>query len=284
MSRQGRHLSFARAAEELFISQAAVSHHIKSLESIVGFQLFIRGKRGSYLTDKGKELLAVLTKSLDQIDNAIKSIQVQEPRKRLTVATVAFFGARWLSPRLKYFIEQNPEVQLSFYHTYTAFNPEDPHASEIDLAIQFDKNTSDQIEHELLFPAPLTPICSPGLIRQGENLESVNDLLHYTLLHIPDYGMWEQWISGTSITVNEVQQGIIFDDYNMMLQSAINGQGIGLAIESLVERELNEGQLVKPIERIVVTEYAYYLLYRHETINRQVVQRFRDWLFDQINT
>jgi LysR family transcriptional regulator of beta-lactamase len=264
-----RHLSFTRAAAELCVTQAAISHQVKALETRLGAVLFKRLARGLVLTDEGQALLPVLTDSFDRMARAMQRFQEGAVREILSVGVVGTFAVRWLLPRLAAFREAHPLIELRLM---THNNKVDLAAEGLDLAIRFGDGAWHGVRAEEILTAPLTPLCTPYL---AARLESPRDLASLTLLRSYRRDEWPTWFAAVGVEPPR-PSGPVFDSLSLMVHAA--GQGIGVAIAPPVMfgRELHARQLVQPFQASVDVG-SYWLTSLRSKPQSAAMLAFRDW-------
>jgi LysR family transcriptional regulator of beta-lactamase len=239
-----RHLSFTRAAAELCVTQAAVSHQVKALEEHLGAPLFRRTPRGLVLTDEGAALAPTVADAFGRIERGLHAIAEGGPREVLTVGVVGTFAIGFLIERLHEFREQAPFVDL---RVMTNNNKVDLWSERLDFAIRFGDGAWRGVQADLLMKAPMSPLCSrhiAGRLRQATDLEKENLLRSYRL---QDWPAWLNAAGAQEVTA----RGPVFDASGVMVQAAIMGQGVALAPPAMFQRELGTGQLVQPFEQQV---------------------------------
>lgn len=273
-----RHLSFTRAAEELHVTQGAVSHQIKLLEHYLGVSLFERMIRKLRLTDEGHQLLPVVQAALEQIAETVSAIQAKQGSRSLTVGLESSFGANWMSPRLGRFWAQHPGVDLRLHHSVQRTRQL---GDELDLAIRWGAGDWPGVVAERLMGLAFTPVCSPALLAQSPPLSTPQDLSRHALLHDFDHHGWRQWLTHAEATCVRADTGVIIDDTNVLTQAAIDGQGVALCGLALVAGHLAAGRLVRPFTHTLTTESAYYIIYSPAAIKRAPVREFIRWLHEE---
>ncbi len=273
----GRHLSFTRAAEELHVTQAAVSHQVKALEEHLGVRLFRRLTRRLLLTEAGQTLLPVMQEALDRIARTVEELCTGEGAGSLTVKLTPYFASKWLAPRLSRFWQQHPGVDLQLY---TSLHPVDFGREEVDAAVRWGAGDWPDVEAELLFCTPLAPVCSPGLANGPRPLRRPADLRRHSLLHDDEYEAWTRWLATAGLRDVEARRGSIMDDTHVLMRAAMDGQGVAVASLPLIAPELAAGQLVQPFE-LTITGFGYYLVYPPGALTRPRVRLFRDWLQEE---
>ncbi|WP_227712020.1 transcriptional regulator GcvA [Sneathiella sp. P13V-1] len=274
-----RHLSFSKAAEELYVTPAAVSHQIKGLEEWLGIQLFRRLNRSVILTDVGQTYLKSVRDGLETLSDGTERILNREAGGALTVSTLPSFAARWLLPRLSRFREKYPDmdVRLSASDHLTDFARED-----VDLVIRYGHGNYPDLHSELLLNEDsLFPVCSPALLKGARPLEKPEDLVHHTLLHDDMRVDWEMWLAAANVSGVDSKKGLTFNDSSMLLMAAMEGQGVALGRSTLAEQDLAAGRLVKLFDMELKGHHAYYIIFPPERINDPNIQVFREWLFEE---
>ncbi len=274
----GRHLSFTKAAEELTVTQAAISHQVKALEDHLDTDLFIRMPRHLELSKAGKILLPVVTKAFDRIGNSVAQLNRNLASSALTVRLAPSFTAKWLSPRLDDFRKQFPQVDLSLT---LSNDPVDFRRQPIDLAVTYGKGNWRGVLAERLLAIDFFPVCSPGYLRTVENLAEVADLERCTLLHDTNRKSWADWLALAGADTVNADRGTIVDDTNVLIQAAIDGLGIALGSSLFVADHLAAGRLVRPFDTIMHSDYAYYIVTTKQHLKRPEVADFKAWLLSQ---
>lgn len=239
----GRHQSFKRAADELGVTPAAISHQIKLLEETLGFALFRRGVRRVDLTPEGQRLFPVLRDGFDRIDETLTELR-QPQRRVLTLSATPLFTARWLVPRVDSFRKMNPGVDLRLHATV---EPVDLAAGEADAAVRYGRGPFPGLAARPLVAQRFVPMCSPSL-----NLKAPDDLREAPLLHSewyrqgPDTPTWARWGEISGVTGVDWTKGTTFTDESHTIQAAIAGHGVALLSPLLLSAELEIGTLVQP--------------------------------------
>jgi LysR family glycine cleavage system transcriptional activator len=276
----GRLLSFTAAAKELNVTQAAVSHQIKVIEDFLGIALFDRYPRRLALTEQGKTLLPEVIEAFDRVSLAVAAISREQFSNVLSVRLAPSFAAKWLSPRLKYFWLQYPEIDLRLYHTHNAVDFE---REEIDIAVTYGKGDWSGVVVEKLLSLDFFPVCSPSFLSNDKPLTDLGNLRYYALLHDADYECWGDWLRLAGIDDIDANRGTVIDDTNVLIQAAIDGQGIALGSTTFVEDLLESGRLVKPFDVTLVNEFAYYVVYPEAHLNNPAVRAFKEWLINLVD-
>ncbi|MCG6890436.1 MAG: transcriptional regulator GcvA [Gammaproteobacteria bacterium] len=276
----GRLLSFTAAANELSVTQAAISHQIKVIEDFLGVALFDRYPRRLALTEPGRRLLPEVIEAFDRVSLAVAAISQEQYSNVLSVRLAPSFAAKWLSPRLKYFWLQYPEIDLRLYHAHAAVDFE---REEIDIAVTYGKGDWPGVIVEKLLSLDFFPVCSPAFLSNDKPLTDVANLRYYALLHDADYECWCDWLTLAGIEDIDANRGTVIDDTNVLIQAAIDGQGIALGSTTFVEDLLESGRLVKPFDVSLVNEFAYYVVYPEAHLKNPAVRAFKEWLLSLVD-
>ena len=267
-----RHLSFTRAAIELCVTPPALSHQVKALEERLGVPLFRRLPRGLGLTDEGQALLPVLRDSFDRMAAALDAFEGGKGREVLSLGCVGTFALGWLLPRLPAFRAAHPFVDLRLT---TNNNRVDIAEEGLDCAIRFGDGAWHGTDADLLFEAPLTPLCDP---ETAARLGEPADLAAETLLRSYRVGEWQAWLEAAGVPTPPLT-GPVFDSGAAMVEAALAGHGVALAPASMFERELAEGKAARPF-RLEVAMGGYWLTRLKSRKPTPAMAAFRAWLLD----
>lgn len=270
-----RHLSFTKAAEELHVTQAAISHQVKALEAELGVALFRRFTRRLELTTAGQRLLPPISEAFGRIGHAVAELKQGDAERPLTVSVISCFSGKWLVPRLSRFHAAHPDIDLRFHHTVALA---DFARDEVDMAVRWGPGGWPGVEAELLKPEAQTPVCSPALLDDEKPLHRPEDLRHHVLLHDYDHDDWLRWLSMMGVEGVEARRGPVFDDSNVLIEAVIDGQGVALGDPSLLRGELESGRLVQPFDLVLPSDWAYYIVYPPGALKQPKVRAFRDFL------
>ncbi len=265
-----RHLSFTRAGEELRVTQAAVSHQVKALEARLGVRLFRRLPRGLAITDEGLALLGPTSDAFWRIGAALDRFEGGRLREVLTVGVVGTFAVGWLLPRLASFHQAHPFVDLRLL---TNNNRVDLAGEGLDYALRFGDGAWHGTEAERVLPAPMTPLCSPGM---AELLRDPADLAGLMLLRTYRADDWARWFAAAGAEPTGVR-GPVFDSSWVMVQAALRGAGVALAPAAMFENELTAGRLARPFGAEVDLG-AYWLTRLKSKAETRAMAAFRGWL------
>lgn len=270
-----RHLSFTKAAIELCVTQAAVSHQVKSLESRLNVTLFDRLPRGLMLTREGETLLPALRDAFDRIAGTLEHFEGGHYREVLRVGAVGTFAVGWLLPRLPDFQARHPFVDLRLS---TNNNRVDIAAEGLDYAIRFGTGAWHGIDALRLLEAPLSVLCVPGI---AEQLKTPADLFRHTLLRSYRADEWQQWFSAAGVATNmPLPKSIVFDSSLAMMEAALQGAGVALAPPLMVSRHLRAETIRQPFD-VTVTTGSYWLTRLQSRAESAAMVAFRDWLLEE---
>jgi len=275
-----RHLSFSKAAEELFVTPAAVSHQVKALEDWLGVTLFKRLNRAVILTNEGQNYVMGVRNGLEIIGAATEKIMLQDASGALHVDTLPSFAARWLLPRLSRFREAHPDidVRLSASDHLTDFNRED-----VDVVIRYGHGHYPGLRvNKLLTEELMFPVCSPSLLKGKHPLRHPSDLKYHTLLHDDMRIDWQAWLAMAGVTGVDPKKEPSFNDSSMLLTAAMEGQGVALGRSTLAADDLMAGRLVQPFNiQPMQADHAYYIVSPEEAADRPRIAAFREWIMEE---
>lgn len=270
-----RHESFTRAAEELCVTQGAVSHQVKALEAGLGLRLFDRGTQGLTITEAGRAYLEVVRDAFDRIASGTERLLERQGAGTLTVSTSPNFAAKWLVHRLGRFAEAHPgiELRVSASLQHIDFARED-----VDLAIRHGDGSWPTLHATRLCEEALFPVCSPALLRGRRPLRSPSSLKHHTLLHTNDRRDWSRWAEEAGAKDVDAGRGPVFNQASMAIDAAVDGQGVALTRTALAAWDLLVGRLVQPFGPRLAVPYGYWIVGPRATSGMPKVVAFRDWL------
>ena len=282
-----RHLSLTKAARELNVTPAAVSHQVKALEADLGVPLLRRVKGEFVLTETAQSVLPVLRAGFDQIAEAALRLRADEARHFLTISVGPTFAANWLVRRLGAFKAACPDIEVRLQ---TTDRVADFARDGVDVGIRFGAGHYPGLTAIRLFEEEIYPVCSPDLLVQGPPLDRPADLAGHTLLHVEwTWGLdrsetldWEMWLRAAGAPEVDAQHGPRFTHANLALQAAAAGQGLALGSDALAGDDLAAGRLVQPFDVALPVNFAYYLTYPEETAARPKIASFRQWILAEI--
>ncbi|MBX9634090.1 MAG: transcriptional regulator GcvA [Magnetospirillum sp.] len=274
-----RHLSFARAADELHVTPAAVSQQIKILEAYLGMALFKRGTQLS-LTEPASSALPLVSDAFDRLERAVARMQLGRDSGPLVVSAPPSFAARWLIPRMARFQTLHPDIDLRLSASLKLVNFD---TEDVDMAIRYGSGHYPGLHSERLKAEAVVPVAHPRL---AEQLKTVEDLLGVTLLHNDaidwdtTYPNWPAWLTNAGLRPPADLKPRRFDDFNLVVQAALAGLGVALAWSTLVAEELNTGRLVAlfPAQPLV---NAYHLVCPTKHLDSPKVAAFRAWVLEE---
>lgn len=270
-----RHLSFTRAAEELFVTQAAVSHQIKSLEDFLGLKLFRRRNRSLLLTEEGQGYYLDIKEIFSALSDATRRLQARSARGALTVSLLPSFAIQWLVPRLSSFNMAYPDIDVRIQ---AVDRDEEKLADDVDVAIFYGRGHWPGMRVEKLYAEYLLPVCSPALMTGENALKTPADLTRFTLLHDASRHDWQSYIRQLGVQHVNVQHGPIFSHSAMVLQAAIHGQGVALANNVMAQSEIEAGRLICPFNDVLLSKNAFYLVCHDSQAELGKIAAFRQWI------
>ena len=270
-----RHESFTRAAEELCVTQGAVSHQVKALEAGLGIKLFNRERQRLIITEAGREYLTVLRDSFDRIAVGTERLIQRQSSGVLTVSTSPDFAAKWLVNRLGRFAEAHPGIDLRISATlhHVDFARED-----VDLAVRHGDGSWPGLDVARLSTEQLFAVCSPKLLRGRQRIGKPADVLKFPLLHLDDRKDWTRWLEAAGVATAELSHGPVLNRASMVIDAAVDGQGIALARTTLAAWDLINGRLVRPLPETLRLSKTYWIICPKATSALPKIATFRDWL------
>nr|WP_136249598.1 transcriptional regulator GcvA [Ningiella ruwaisensis] len=274
-----RHLSFTKAADELFVTQAAVSHQIKSLESFLSTKLFHRKNRSLLLTEEGQAYFQDLRDIFSQVHEATERLLAMGSKGAITVATPPSFASQWLVPKIYQFSSEYSDIDVRI----KAVDLDEGFLDDsVDIAVYYGRGNWQGLHSTKLLAEYLTPMCSPLLLQRGKPLRSLSDLSHHTLLHDNTRSAWKNWLQAFSVRGVNVNQGPIFSHTMLVLQAAAIGQGIALSDTVLAKPDIDSGRLICPFSEKIESKLSYYLVCRESQADNSKIQAFREWMLAQV--
>ncbi|MCE1186428.1 LysR family transcriptional regulator [Zoogloea sp.] len=268
-----RHLSFTLAAQELNVTQAAVSQQVKNLEARLAMKLFRRLPRGLVLTDEGQALLPALSDAFGRLASVVQQFEGGRMREVLNLAVVGTFAVGWLMPRLAAFRQAHPFIDL---RVFTHNNRVDLTAEGLDFAIRFGDGAWRGMGAALLMEADMAPLCAPRL---AAALTTPADLLGCELLRSYRADEWTRWFAAAGLP-DPLIHGPVFDSSLAMAQVAMQGMGVALLPVSMFECHMREGLLVQPFATTVSTG-QYWLTWLKSRPHTHAMRDLHDWLLTQ---
>ncbi len=279
-----RNLSFVKAAEELHVTPAAVSHQVKKLEEYLGMPLFRRLPRGLSLADAGQLLQSELREVFQRLDKAMELVLESESRGALTLSVAPMFAVKWLLPRLQRFNDLHPEIDVRISSSLDMI---DFQRDGFDAAVRLGHGEYPGLEAVELFGESVTPMCSPRLLEGANILIRPEDLQQHVLLHDDSLGFdsaaptWETWCEATGTSQVDTSRGPRFSQPDHALQAAIDGAGVVLGWQHLAAQDIAAGRLVAPFEKSLSLGSTFYLVYPKAHGERRKVEALRNWVLSE---
>jgi LysR family glycine cleavage system transcriptional activator len=283
-----RHLNFTRAADELGLTPAAVSHQIKEIEDQLGLVLFTRTSRTIRLTEAGTVLFEASTDALDLLGRAVSRAQkLTRGTALLKVTLDAQFASKWLMRRVDDFRKHHPNIELRFD---IAYEVRDFELDDIDVGIRFGAGKYPGLHAHRLFDNILIPVCSPSLLTSGPPLREPRDLFNHTLAHIEwsrqgvTWPNWRMWMAAAGVNDFDDSRTVVFGNSTDAVQAALDGNAVALADFAMVANDLSQGRLVQPFELglRVAPEFAYFLVYPESAADDPRIVGFREWILEEV--
>lgn len=275
-----RHLNFTKAAEDLFVTQAAVSHQIKLLEDFLGVSLFHRRNRLLEFTEIGQQYFEEIQPLLAQIASATEKVKLKNSRQILSISTTPSFGMHWLVPRLSEFHQKYPDIEVRLT---TALQDEGLLGKDTDVAIYFGYGTENwsNVEVVKLVQAPVLVLASPEYLRDNP-INSPEDLVGKNLIHVCSHNRWKHLASELKLNNLDTESGPMYPSTSMGIQAAKHGQGVVVANKILAQDEIDAGSVIAPFATDVRDEKAFYVVYPPQMADVAKVQHFVEWITKEI--
>jgi DNA-binding transcriptional LysR family regulator len=277
-----RHLSFTRAAEELALTQSAVSKQVKALEAHFGHALFERRSRALLLTAEGHRLYRAVSELVDQLDRAADRLRVRQAPLQVSVATSSGFAALWLIPRLRRFTTMHPGIDVRISTSAEIVNLEQ---CRLDLALRFCPSSGAPRGAIKLFTHATLPVCAPALLEDARApLRTPEDLKNHVLLHAnisaerKAYVDWDAWLEAARLPNLRPKGSLHFNQYEQTIQAALQGQGVALGIDTLVTDLMREKLLVAPFPNSIAESRNCYVVRALPSLSKPEVDAFIGWL------
>jgi LysR family glycine cleavage system transcriptional activator len=280
----GRHLSITKAADELCVTVAAVSHQVKTLEAYLEVRLFRRAGNSLFLTDAGQAFLPGLRAGFAELERAIDALREHDCRGPLVLSVAPIFATKWLIPRLDHFRAAHPDIDVRIS---TALELAEFDRDGIDAAVRCGRGRYPGLIAHRLFGESVVPMCSPALLKGEHALVLPEKLRHHVLLHFdwpaqeqvtPD---WGTWLRAMGVRDIDASRGPRFTQPDYAMQAAAEGAGVVLGWRSLAQADLDSGRLTIPFDLPLQMDVAFYLVYPEASAERPKLARFRDWLLGQ---
>src|SRR5262249_47408751 len=271
-----RYESFTRAAEELHVTQGAVSQQVKTLETQLGIRLFVRERQRLQITPAGREYLVVIRAALDDIGAGTERLMQRQGANVLTVSTSLDFAAKWLVHRLAHFTAAHPGIDLRVSATTHTV---DFARENVDVAVRHGDGDWPGLEATRLCAEHIFAICSPKLLAGRDRLRRPVDVLKWPLLRLEDQSKaWERWFALAGVAAPERLPGPVLNRASMLIDAAIEGQGVALARTTLAAWDLINGRIVRPFALSWRPAATYWIVHPKATAKVGKISRFREWL------
>lgn len=280
-----RNLSFTKAAEELLVTQSAVSRQVKMLEEQLGAELFLRRHRALLLTEGGQEFYRAAVSAIKLLSDSAGKIRERGSNRVLTVSTTAGFAALWLIPRLAEFRAMHPQVDIRIDANNKML---DLRQENIEVAIRYCPSEMAPAGAIKLFGEEVLPVCSPKLLTRATPLATPDDLRHHNLLHLEwrdgksaPWLTWTVWLEVMQVADFKPKGSLRFNQYDQVIQAAIDGQGVALGSSALVRQLLRDGKLIAPLPQASKSSRSYFAVTSPLHDTRPDVAAFIGWLIQQ---
>ncbi len=274
-----RYGSFTRAADELGISQPAVSHAIRLLETELGSVLFNRRNKAVFITQSGKYLMEQVAFGLNVIYQAVREVRSMSVEHQVTLAVSTATATWWLLPRIARFKKLYPKIEL---RVITTDRDLDLDRDRVDLAITLGSSSVENYQHWKFVDEEVFPVCSPDFLRQQGPIRDVKTLAKLPLMHLEERYKsrigWTDWLKSFGVALKRENAMFRFNDYSIVLQAAIEGQGVALGWKHLVDPLIAQGLLVRPLSQSVTTDQPIYVIAPKNTELRSDVLNLKNWL------
>lgn len=292
----GRHLSFRKAAAELHVTPAAISHQIKLLEDHLGIQLFKRMTRAVELTEVGRAFLPKLKEAFEHVAQAVNSVRTYQETGTLSICVPPLFGAKWLTPRIRGFVQSFPDIDIRLSTSMRLVDQRRPglaiaigecEADEPDVTVRFGTGRYPGCQVDKLFEVSFTPLCSPQLLAGRRPLRKPADLRHHLLLHddlsqVSDgWATWGQWLDAARTNDVDPGRGPHFSLPQLCIEAAVDGSGVLLGAREVLAQDIAAGRLVAPFDVVVESNAAYYVVSCAQDANHPKIAAFRRWLLKE---
>ncbi len=273
-----RYLSFTLAARELRVTQSAVSQQVRALEQELGVALFIRLPRALQLTAEGARLQRAVALGFEHIADAAVEIRRKDPTPAITIGVTFAIATFWLVPRLPQFRALHPDIDV---HVIASDRGFDTVAERVETGIAFGSGHWSGFQSSLLLKGDAFPVCSPAYLRGRKPLRQVEQLFDETLLSLDDGRAdlldWPRWFAGMGVTGRPRRRLLKFNSHTLLMQAAIEGQGVAIGWSLLTDDLIKDGKLVRPLEAALHTPKGYYFVASERRATPEIVA-FRNWL------
>ena len=275
-----RYGNFSQAAEELCVTQSAVSHQIRQLEAWFGFELFVRNGRRISLSERGAELATSLTEAFGDIARTCRRIGKADENPVLTVAAIPSVATCWLMPKLSDFWAAHPDIRIKLVYAIHGM-PID--FQDVDIAIAYGEGDWTGVAATRFLAGAASPVCSQAYLEEHGPFDDPHALIDVDLLHEQNRRAWENWFHNADVETDALPPGPVFEDFNLLRSAALAGHGVALCAPTLLADDLDAGRLVLLSEVPVQRSFDYYILEPHQFPGPKLEAReiFKSWLLEQ---
>ncbi len=277
-----RHLSFTRAAQELGVTQAAVSRQIHILEDFLGAKLFARLHRRVELSEQGHVFHNAVSVGLGHIARATEDIRSDSDAADITISCSVTFASYWLMARIAKFRAEFSDVDIRMV---ASARVRDLAATGIDLAVRYGRGAWPNVTADFMFGDIVLPVCSPGYVEAHGPFDAPSQLGSATLLHLSQFDRnwvtWERWFEAFDTRMPADSRHLYFDNYMVLIHAAVRGEGLALCGGRLAEDFIQREELMRPMQQTLQSDYSFFLLYPSDRPLRMHARRFRDWLLEE---
>lgn len=280
-----RHMSFQKAAEELFVTPAALSYQIRQLEDHLGVRLFHRGNRSVSLTEHGALIAPGIRAAFDRLVQTMRQLENRRQGNVLTISAGPAFTAKWLTPRLYRFMARHPDIDTRIA---ASIRLSDLETDDIDVAIRYGRGNYPNCYSVKLLDEYVTPLCAPRLLEGPDAIREPADLKHASLIHdethvgvfyLPD---WQDWLDAAGVEgVDPKSSGLHFNVADHAIDAAIAGAGVVLGRMVLAQNDLDAGRLVAPFDLKLKADYSFYAVSLNSRADTPNIVAFREWLLEE---
>ena len=275
----GQRGSIKAAAQALSVTSGAVSQQIRLLEERVGMALFTRERSGLRLTEAGASVHPALLQAIENMQQALQSLEGIKSRQTLTVSTVATFAASWLVPRLGRFNLRHPHIEVRVEATSAVV---DMRRDRVDVALRHGLGIYPGLQVTRLMAPVMVPVASPALMATSPKITDPVDCLEFALLHDSDRADWSLWLTAHDVAKDpRAERGTAFEDDFLLIRAAEAGQGLALVPREYALEEINAGRLVQVLDKPWPARFAYYVVTRQDAMHREEVKAFVDWIMEE---
>lgn len=278
-----RHKSFRKAADEICVTHAAISHQIKALEASIGVQLLERTSRSVKLTPAGDQYYPPVREHIQGIVKATRRIQLPEGPDTLLVQSYASFNTMWLQPRLADFLQAHPNIRVRITST---FEDGDYDLHRFDVGVFYGPPFDKRFDYSALFKTDIYPVCAPDIMGETDKTITLDDLRNFPLLSIPstpsEIDDWDCWLAGAGLSPDIMKRGPIFDNYPLIREAVLKKIGICIARAPFCAADIEKGRLVKPFDIAVPEPSQWYLATLKDKRPDPNVALFTEWLVAEV--